>query len=370
MSAAPAAYGIDWSVAQDFGLIYRRRDGRIYLQFGRYGRLYSAHGAPFDTEAKAQAILDAIRVSVGRGTPKRQAVDAWLPTASEAHRVGHWLELWIGRMRELVEAGERSREYLDELERWAKPGGHIAGFWSSRSVHEIGYQGLERWARWLAGERKLGAKTRWNVMAGFRSFLGWLRLVGELQVVPVFPWPRIQEHAPTILAPEAQRRILEAIPEGRRGIYLALALLGLRPSEAIRLRAADYEPGDPGWLTVRLTKNRQAKRLPVPDELAEWIAAHVPADARLRGLPLFAMGRKGWNGTSLRRHWHAACREVGVTVSLYEGTKHSLATELLRQGVSERVLQALLGHRDPRSIRRYARLADQALVEAIRRRKP
>ena len=40
------------------------------------------------------------------------------------------------------------------------------------------------------------------------------------------------------------------------------------------------------------------------------------------------------------------------------------ATDLLRQGVSERVLQALPGHRDARS----TRLADEALVAAIRPR--
>jgi site-specific recombinase XerD len=51
------------------------------------------------------------------------------------------------------------------------------------------------------------------------------------------------------------------------------------------------------------------------------------------------------------------------------GTKHSRATDLLLQGVPERVIQALLGHRDARSTRRYARLADSALVEAIATRK-
>ena len=57
-----------------------------------------------------------------------------------------------------------------------------------------------------------------------------------------------------------------------------------------------------------------------------------------------------------------------MEISLYEGTKHSRATDLLHQGVSERVLQALLGHREARSTRRYARLADEALVDAIRPR--
>jgi len=70
----------------------------------------------------------------------------------------------------------------------------------------------------------------------------------------------------------------------------------------------------------------------------------------------------------MRRVWKAACIAAGVEISLYEGTKHSRATDLLRQGVSERVLQVLLGHRDARSTRRYARLADEALVDAIRPR--
>ena len=119
------------------------------------------------------------------------------------------------------------------------------------------------------------------------------------------------------------------------------------------------------------------KRLPVPDELAEWIASHLPREARLTGAMLFALPYSGrgkrpagpWTQTSLRWVWKAACTASGVESSLYDGTKHSRASDLLRQGVSERVLQVLLGHRDVRSTRRYARLADEALVEAIRPRR-
>jgi len=220
---------------------------------------------------------------------------------------------------------------------------------------------------WLASERKLSAKTRWNVVAAMSAFLGWLRKVGEITVTPAIPWPTVRERAPRLLSAEAQRNVLAAIPEPSRGIFLALALLGLRPSEAARLRAADYVGGDPGWLTIRVTKNRQVKRLPVPDELADWIAEQVPREARLKGEPLFALPYRGrgrrprgpWSKTSMRRVWKAACVATGVEISLYEGTKHSRATDLLRQGVSERVLQALLGHRDARSTGRYARLADE-----------
>jgi site-specific recombinase XerD len=71
-------------------------------------------------------------------------------------------------------------------------------------------------------------------------------------------------------------------------------------------------------------------------------------------------GKTAWNG-------YKACEQVGVRVSLYNGTKHSTATGLRRQGVPLDVTQKICGHRDPRSTEVYAKLADQALVEAIRR---
>ena len=54
-------------------------------------------------------------------------------------------------------------------------------------------------------------------------------------------------------------------------------------------------------------------------------------------------------------------------IGLYEGTKHSFATDAIRRGVPERHLQTFLGHASIESTRRYARLADNALVEVLRR---
>ena len=46
-----------------------------------------------------------------------------------------------------------------------------------------------------------------------------------------------------------------------------------------------------------------------------------------------------------------------------------MATAAIARGVNERVLQRMLGHADPRSTRRYAQLADSALVQALRPRR-
>jgi len=116
---------------------------------------------------------------------------------------------------------------------------------------------------------------------------------------------------------------------------------------------ADYHDG---WLTVdkafkgktlaapvRGTKTRRSKRLPVSEELRDWIERHVEPSAQLSG-----------------------ARAGLPPISLYEGTKHSMATDAIRRGVSERHLQTFLGHRNVQSTRRYARLADNAMLEVLR----
>ncbi len=69
----------------------------------------------------------------------------------------------------------------------------------------------------------------------------------------------------------------------------------------------------------------------------------------------------------MRREWHDACERAGVPhVKLYEGARHSAATEWKRQGADDRTIQAILGHTDGRSVERYARMTNQAVVEVLR----
>ena len=69
----------------------------------------------------------------------------------------------------------------------------------------------------------------------------------------------------------------------------------------------------------------------------------------------------------MRRTWYAACKHVGVRVSLYEGTKHSLGTALKSAGVEDRVLAQLFGHSDVRSVERYAKLETEVIRSTLAR---
>ncbi len=134
--------------------------------------------------------------------------------------------------------------------------------------------------------------------------------------------------------------------------------------------AVEERSDDAGNAPIRGTKTGKPKRLPVGELLGAWLDGWVDPADRLTRAPLFLNARTGrrWTHWALRDTWVRAAHAAGLEgVELYEGRKHSIATDAIRRGVSERALQSFLGHRDLRSTRRYAPLSDQALVSVPRR---
>ena len=72
-------------MAERFGRIRTRTHrGKLlwFADFGRFGRIWSLRGEPFESQAEAESILRAIQGDVARGNPKHQAVEKWLPASS------------------------------------------------------------------------------------------------------------------------------------------------------------------------------------------------------------------------------------------------------------------------------------------------
>ncbi len=383
-SLGPADRGTRYGIVVDLGTIRSRGNPpRYYLDFRPYGRVWTNRGIRITDEGTARRLLEQIRGQVAEGDSLETVLARYQPATSKANSVPTWLARWLEIRRRETAAGDMSPGYLSELERFTNPGGHFA-FFDRDSIHEFSYGKFEDWSLWLA-DRGLSPKTRKNVLAAFQGFLAWLKRRGEIREVPEFPRIKVAEREPRIIAISDQDRVLGAIPEEDRGIFFAMAHLGIRPGEARALLVSDYHRnsiGDRAWLTVdkafkgktvsapvRGTKTGRSKRLPVGTELEEWIERHVDAAGRLHRHLLFVNPRTSqpWAHKALQRIWNEAVEAAELPpISLYEGTKHSFATDAIRRGVPERHLQRFLGHKNVQSTRRYARLADTALIEVLR----
>lgn len=390
-------------MARGFGKVRARRGGKRgwEIDLGRSVNprfLYTARGAAFENREMAQAVLDAIRVKIARGASPQDAVDEFAPLSSERNRVEVWLERYLAEQEERAEQLEISPNHVRELRRCASPNGAFS-WWQGTSVHEIDAAALREWRLWLSRYLHLGPKSQKNLLGYFRAFVSWLYQLERIDRIPAFPKIKQREHKPTILGRRTQDLILAQIPWERRGAFLA-ARHGVRPGEVRALDVGDYQlrdgvPGLEVWKAVKGpnanaptggTKTGEAHWIPLDDELIEWIewrlgqhrkalssdhersSSSAWADSKtLFPNPTSRNSGRRWIANALRREWNRAADEVGVAVRMYEGTKHSSATGWRTSGMSLEMIQRMLRHRDSRSTERYARLADQALVEAFTR---
>jgi site-specific recombinase XerD len=223
---------------------------------------------------------------------------------------------------------------------------------------------------------RLHQKRAKLMTSALRSFLRYARYRGEVTLelaaavptVPNWSMPSI----PRAIAPDQVRHLLASIDQctaaGRRdyAILLLLARLGLRSSEVAFLELDDIH-----WNTATVSvrgKNGLRNEFPLASEVGRAIATYLRD-----GRPLTTSRRvflrakapiRGFQGASgvgsIVRH---ALQRAGIQAPSY-GThqfRHSLASEMLRQGASLGEIGEVLGHRHPQTTTIYTKVDVEAL---------
>jgi integrase len=341
-----------------------------YLDFSPYlhgneRRLFCDRGHSFESPEHAEAIVSQIRGIHARGMPLADAVADYRTQQAQPNLIGSKLSLWLA---ELEQGGAHDPRTLQQYRRYAKDGGHIAGFWAKRSIYDVGWDTLRASIAWLR-ERQLGPKAITNVIACFRVFYRWARRGHERDLPDIeFPTVKAGPKRRVQMMPLGDRAgAIACVPERDRGIFIALKM-GIRPGEARAARVGDYDFGS-GRLSIYEalkgdgagaprgdTKTGQPGVYPVSRELREWIEQHA-GDRRLQpDSPLFPNPNTGnpYSAHRLREIWIAACGAADVEyVPLYRAMKHTSLTALVEDGVAKEDVRALARHRDERTTDRY-----------------
>ncbi|WP_416139581.1 tyrosine-type recombinase/integrase [Halomonas sp. HK25] len=219
-------------------------------------------------------------------------------------------------------------------------------------------------------------------MTTLRSLLRYLHIEGLIRSPLVAAVPPVAgaklAGLPQSLDADDVARLLAACDRrtttGRRDFALLLLLvrLGLRAGEARRLRLDDVD-----WRTGELTvrgKGARIDRLPLPQDVGEALAAHLR-----RGRPPTAQGRTVFVRV---RAPHQPLTSGGVTdvVSRAAGRaglahvtahqlRHTVATRMVRAGVSLPEISQVLRHRQLSTTAIYAKL-DRESLRCLARRWP
>jgi integrase len=213
---------------------------------------------------------------------------------------------------------------------------------------------------------RLSEKTKKNIMDALKAFMNWAYRLEYVEKIPIFPTIKIDLKVPNWIHERDQEKILLALPEKDRLIYLFLMLHGCRPSEARALKVKDLDfengtiifrrvfTGPIGNTLIERTKTYRQRVIPINPEM-ENILRELYKD-KLPEAFIFTDSKTGkpYPSRTLIKRWRAACEKVGKKIGLYEGSKHSFASQRVSKGISIYLISKVLGHTTTQTTERYA----------------
>ncbi len=267
----------------------------------------------------------------------------------------HWLEQKDNRKPATL------KSYRGYFRNWIKP------FFEANPVqiHEIQLDTLNQLRRSL----KLSGKSAYDVMMCFHGFMDYAWRSRRIPDVP--PFPKRDEYGIAKRAidwiPEArQMRIIEAIPEADRPIFLFLKYHLRRPAEACALHKVDYDRFNQAFLIrrsisfdqlVNSTKTGADHVIPCHSAMIEEVERLVDLDNNSPYLFVNKRARKDgkrYTNKALSTIWKAACEQVGETITLYPGTKHSGVCIMINEkGMPLSDIQVVTDHARIESLKAY-----------------
>jgi len=122
------------------------------------------------------------------------------------------------------------------------------------------------------------------------------------------------------------------------------------------------------------TSNGTGRTIPINDDLASILAAHRTDFVNAFGQPLPEQFLFAWgsplpsdptrHATSIKHGWESLRSRTGVACRLHD-LRHTVATRLAENGVSESTMLALMGHMSRGMLESYSHIRMAAKIHAV-----
>ena len=175
----------------------------------------------------------------------------------------------------------------------------------------------------------------------------------------------IMEHKlPVVLSAEEIDRLLDATKDLKyKAMFATMYSSGMRVSEVIHLHYDDISRTNM-QIHIRDTKNRMDRYTILSERNLEILTEYWFCKGRPREI-LFPNQFTGQYLTvsAVEQVMRRAVADAGLcNKATPHCLRHSFATHLMEQGVDQRSIQTLLGHRDPKSTEVYLHVSNKSLM--------
>jgi len=316
----------------------------------------------FYSYEQAYQLLGKMRreIKAGNFEPSRYVAEKIKPL-----RFTIWSDKWYEVKRIEVQKRLRAPSYLKMLKVHLSK---LKDFFKDMDIRDIGNRQINDFYLWLDGSPKYIK----NIMDTFRKMLNDGFDWGDIKIMPKFPKIEMSESFIRTIDLDQQDMIINAIPDQMdRAFILFTARQMVRPSETRALFWDDLDLKHDRVIIQRhfslneireTTKAKQVKILPLDGEVKKTLQClprHITSP--------FVFQKKGraFSESWPRKLWNRTSKQLGVEISLYQGTRHSSATEAVnRVGVDS--VQEFLHHTSRSMTKRYAKMNVNGLKRVLR----
>lgn len=154
------------------------------------------------------------------------------------------------------------------------------------------------------------------------------------------------------LSPEEETQLLNILPPPVAAFCEILIHTGMRRGELLNLKPEDV---DGNYARLWKTKTGKPRSVPLSDRAHELITKWVPFNLEIQ---------------HIRREWLKAKAIMGLTNDsdfVMHTLRHTTATRMLDTTGNIAVVQKMLGHAKIATTMRYAHVADESLLDAVRK---
>jgi hypothetical protein len=289
--------------------------------------------------------------------------------------VVNFFEKWMDEKVKPRRTPATIKGYQSYFKNWIEP-----FFTKNRAaLHEIQYDTIIKFMNFIKGSPKL----KLNIVMCLHEMLDYSRLAGWISVMP--PFPKREDYnliEPTIewISADVQQAILDVMPECHRPIFQFLMLHFRRVGEACALYKTDYDVIHQAFTInraisartlIQQTKTKKIHVIPCSEEFIPTVVKLLNQNLESPFLfvnPLARKQGKRYSHESLNIIWEHACKNVGVSVPLYHGVKHSSCTNYIEGGGTIDELQIMTDHARRESVLKYAEITLRRKKEMFQKR--
>lgn len=282
-------------------------------------------------------------------------------------RFSNWSQAWLSKKRLEADKGLKSPSYLKTLKVYLTK---YQAYFGQTDIRDIGTKVINDFYLSLSGAPHYIK----NIIDSLENMLGDALDWEDIKTMPKFPKVEVPDPDTLTIDLDLQDQIINSIPDQMdRAFILFTAREMIRPSET---RALQWPDLDLKYDRVTIRRHFSLNELR-PATKAKQIK-HLPLDGEvkriLQGLPrhltspfVFWKGSQGrpFSESWARKIWKRISLSHGVNISLYQGTRHSSATEAAdRVGID--ATQEFLHHTNRRMTERYVRQNPDRLKKVLR----